>query len=65
LYRFQRPAIAPQLIYTHDWEEGDFVIFHNRGLMHTLVGTLAEDEVRIMRQCIISGTEMPMGPDGA
>ncbi|PNP58368.1 hypothetical protein THARTR1_01883 [Trichoderma harzianum] len=32
LYRLQRPGIAPQLVYAHDWEEGDFVIFHNRGL---------------------------------
>ncbi|PNP43626.1 hypothetical protein TGAMA5MH_04598 [Trichoderma gamsii] len=63
LYRLQRPGIAPQLVYTHDWEEGDFVIFHNRGLIHSVVGTLADDEVRIMRQCIIAGTEMPLGPD--
>ncbi|KAK1252128.1 hypothetical protein MKX08_003315 [Trichoderma sp. CBMAI-0020] len=63
LYRFQRPGIAPQLVYTHDWQEGDFIIFHNRGLIHSVVGTLAENEVRIMRQCIIAGTEMPLGPD--
>lgn len=64
LYQFQRPGIAPQSVYTHDWQEGDFVIFHNRGLLHSVVRTLAEDEVRIMRQCIISGTEIPLGPDG-
>ncbi|EHK22994.1 uncharacterized protein TRIVIDRAFT_191588 [Trichoderma virens Gv29-8] len=63
LYRLQRPGIAPQLVYAHDWEEGDFVIFHNRGLLHAVVGSLAEDEVRIMRQCIIAGTEMPEGPE--
>ncbi|PKK45329.1 hypothetical protein CI102_10127 [Trichoderma harzianum] len=63
LYRLQRPGIAPQLVYAHDWEEGDFVIFHNRGLQHSIVGSLAEDEVRIMRQCIIAGTEMPEGPE--
>lgn len=63
LYRLQRPGIAPQLVYTHDWQEGDFVIFHNRGLLHAVVGTLAEDEVRIMRQCIIAGVEMPQGPE--
>ncbi|KAL7928144.1 hypothetical protein V8C35DRAFT_318805 [Trichoderma chlorosporum] len=26
LYWLQRPGIAPQLVYAHDWEEGDFVI---------------------------------------
>ncbi|KAM0252779.1 hypothetical protein ACHAQJ_007617 [Trichoderma viride] len=64
LYRLQRPGIASQLVYAHDWQGGDLMIFHNRGLLHSVVGTLAEDEVRIMRQCIISGTEMPQGPEG-
>ncbi|KAI9710346.1 MAG: hypothetical protein M1820_002841 [Bogoriella megaspora] len=27
LYRLQRPGIAPDLVYAHDWEEGDLVIF--------------------------------------
>ena len=63
VYRLQRPGIAPSKVYAHDWEEGDFVIFHNRGVLHTVVGAFAEDEVRLFRQCNIAGSAMPVGPD--
>ncbi|XWW93051.1 hypothetical protein V2A60_000979 [Cordyceps javanica] len=62
IHRLQRPGIAPDLVYAHDWEEGDFVIFHNRGLLHSVVGAFAEDEVRIFRQCNIAGSKLPTGP---
>ncbi|PKS11734.1 hypothetical protein jhhlp_001722 [Lomentospora prolificans] len=62
IYRLQRPGIAPELVYAHDWQEGDFVIFHNRGVLHSVVGAFAEDEVRLFRQCNIAGSEMPAGP---
>ncbi|KAH7319588.1 hypothetical protein B0I35DRAFT_408390 [Stachybotrys elegans] len=62
VYRLQRPAISPAHVYAHDWEEGDFVIFHNRGVLHSVVGAFAEDEVRLFRQCNIAGSEMPQGP---
>ncbi|KAI1656303.1 hypothetical protein F4813DRAFT_131057 [Daldinia decipiens] len=41
IYRLQRPAIAPKpkLVYAHDWEERDFVLFH-RGLLHSVVARL-------------------------
>ncbi|KAJ7681357.1 taurine catabolism dioxygenase TauD, TfdA family-domain-containing protein [Mycena rosella] len=29
LYTMQRPAIAPSLVYPHDWQENDLVLFHN------------------------------------
>ncbi|KAM0276663.1 hypothetical protein ACHAQH_006525 [Verticillium albo-atrum] len=62
VHRLQRPGIAPERVYAHDWEEGDFVIFHNRGVLHSVVGAFAEDEVRLFRQCNIAGSELPGGP---
>lgn len=62
VYRFQRPAIAPKFVYAHDWEQGDFVLFHNRGLLHSVVGAFAEDEVRLFRQCNVAASHFPEGP---
>ncbi|WYZ43305.1 hypothetical protein EsH8_VI_001004 [Colletotrichum jinshuiense] len=62
VHRLQRPGISPRNVYTHDWEQGDFVIFHNRGLIHSVVGAFAEDEVRLFRQCNIAGSRLPEGP---
>jgi len=50
LYEMQRPAIAPSLVYPHDWREGDMVVFHNRGVLHTVVGAFAPDQVRAFHQ---------------
>lgn len=62
LHRLQRPGISPRMIYAHDWEEGDLVIFHNRGVLHSVVGAFADDEVRLFRQCNIAASYMPEGP---
>lgn len=62
IFRLQRPGIAPKMVYAHEWEEGDFVIFHNRGLLHSVVGAFAEDEVRLFRQCNVAASHFPVGP---
>lgn len=62
VHRLQRPGIAPKMVYPHDWEQGDFVLFHNRGVLHSVVGAFAEDEVRLFRQCNIAGSRLPDGP---
>lgn len=62
VHRLQRPGIAPELVYPHDWEEGDLVLFHNRGLLHSVVGAFAEDEVRLFRQCNVAASHFPEGP---
>jgi alpha-ketoglutarate-dependent taurine dioxygenase len=62
VHRLQRPAIAPKYVYAHDWEEGDFVLFHNRGLLHTVVGAFDEHEVRLFRQCNVAASAFPAGP---
>ncbi|KAJ7437097.1 Clavaminate synthase-like protein [Mycena galericulata] len=62
LYRMQRPAIAPSLIYPHDWSERDLVLFHNRGVLHTVVGAFAPDQVRAFHQCNLAASDDPTGP---
>lgn len=62
VYRMQRPAIAPGNVYAHDWQEGDLVLFHNRGVIHSVVGAFAEEEVRLFRQCNIAASHLPEGP---
>ncbi|KAB8077893.1 hypothetical protein BDV29DRAFT_197902 [Aspergillus leporis] len=63
VYRLQRPAISPQYVYAHDWEEGDLVLFHNRGVIHSVVGAFGEGEVRLFRQCNLAAGEAPVGMD--
>ncbi|KAL4398736.1 oxidoreductase [Malassezia pachydermatis] len=57
VYNLQRPAISPSYVYPHDWEEGDLVLFHNRGVLHTVVGAFSDKEVRIFRQCNLAASE--------
>lgn len=63
VHRLQRPGISPNLVYAHDWEEGDLVLFNNQGVLHSVVGAFAEDEVRLFRQCNMAASEAPLGPD--
>lgn len=50
VYRLQRPAIAPSKIYAHDWKEGDMALFHNQGVLHSVVGAFEPEEVRMFHQ---------------
>ncbi|KAJ7172897.1 Clavaminate synthase-like protein [Mycena crocata] len=62
LYTMQRPGIAPSLIYPHDWQENDLVLFHNRGVLHSVVGAFAPEEVRAFHQCNLAASDEPVGP---
>ncbi|TVY37065.1 putative dioxygenase [Lachnellula subtilissima] len=64
VHRLQRPAISPQYIYAHDWEEGDLVLFNNQGVLHSVVGAFSPEEKRLFRQCNMASSEGVMGPDG-
>ncbi|EYE91996.1 TauD/TfdA family dioxygenase [Aspergillus ruber CBS 135680] len=57
VYNLQRPAISPQYVYAHDWEEGDLVLFNNRGVLHSVVGAFGDGEVRLFRQCNLAASE--------
>ncbi|KAK7459664.1 hypothetical protein VKT23_009645 [Stygiomarasmius scandens] len=62
LYKMQRPAISPELVYPHDWHEKDLVLFHNRGILHSVVGAFKEDQVRAFHQCNLAASDDPVGP---
>ena len=62
VYKLQRPAISPDLVYAHDWDAGDMVLFNNQGVIHSVVGAFAPDEVRLFRQCNLSASGPPVGP---
>lgn len=63
IYKLQRPGIDPELVYPHDWEEGDLVLFNNHGVMHSVVGSFRDGETRIFRQCNLAASRAPLGPD--
>lgn len=63
VHRLQRPGISPQYVYPHDWEEGDLVLFHNQGLIHSVVGAFSPEEKRLFRQCNLASSEGVRGPD--
>ncbi|KAA8642338.1 hypothetical protein EYZ11_008363 [Aspergillus tanneri] len=62
IYKLQRPAISPQYVYAHDWSEGDMILFNNHGVLHTVVGTLQPNMLRVFRQCNLAASEPPAGP---
>jgi alpha-ketoglutarate-dependent taurine dioxygenase len=62
VYSIQRPAIAPEKVYAHDWKEGDMCLFHNAGTLHSVVGAFKETDVRIFHQCNLAASEDPKGP---
>ncbi|KAI9487157.1 MAG: hypothetical protein EXX96DRAFT_614952 [Benjaminiella poitrasii] len=60
LYKIQRPAISPENVFAHEWQDGDFVIFHNRGLLHSVVGSLKDTDERVFHQCNIASADDPI-----
>jgi alpha-ketoglutarate-dependent taurine dioxygenase len=61
LYELMRPAIAPSRVYAHPWRAGDLVIFHNRGVWHSVVGSLEPTDLRVYHQCNLASSEPPRG----
>jgi alpha-ketoglutarate-dependent taurine dioxygenase len=55
-----RPAIAPARVYAHAWRDGDLVIFHNRAVWHSVVGSLRPTDVRVYHQCNLAASEPPL-----
>jgi xanthine dioxygenase len=49
-------------VYPHDWQEKDLVLFHNRGVLHTVVGAFTPDQVRAFHQCNLAASDDPVGP---
>ena len=42
--------------------EKDLVLFHNRGVLHTVVGAFTPDQVRAFHQCNLAASSDPVGP---
>ena len=42
--------------------ERDLVLFHNRGVLHTVVGAFTPDQVRVFHQCNLAASDEPAGP---
>ncbi|CAO2650232.1 Nn.00g015240.m01.CDS01 [Neocucurbitaria sp. VM-36] len=67
VHKLLKKVYKPENIYFHRWREGDLVIFHNRGVVHSITGELSapsgdeDQEKRLLWQCTMaSGTE-PVG----
>ncbi|RDW75729.1 alpha-ketoglutarate dependent xanthine dioxygenase-3 [Coleophoma crateriformis] len=63
-YSLQKRIWAAENIYAHRWQEGDLVIFHNKGVMHSITGQLAqyredEEKKRLLWQCTMGSAEAP------
>ncbi|KAK9455067.1 hypothetical protein V1511DRAFT_499358 [Dipodascopsis uninucleata] len=60
IHRLMRPNISPDKIYLHNWQEGDLVIFFNRGVWHSVTGQFEPDGTRLMHQCNIASGNDPV-----
>ena len=39
------------------------MLFHNRGVMHTAVGSFMPEQIRAFHQCNLAASDEPVGPD--
>ncbi|KAI8448663.1 hypothetical protein BY996DRAFT_6419453 [Phakopsora pachyrhizi] len=62
-YKLQRPGISPDLVYCHNWKAKDLCLFHNRGVLHTVIGAFKEDQDQAFWQCNMASSDEPLGPD--
>lgn len=59
-HTFQSKVYAPENIFAHRWEQGDLVIFHNRGVLHSISGQLSKyPDRRLLWQCTMASTALP------
>jgi alpha-ketoglutarate-dependent taurine dioxygenase len=56
LYRLQEWAAQPAFTYSHEWQDGEFVIWDNQGVMHRVI-PYDEDCGRMMHRTTIMGHE--------
>ncbi|RDW91643.1 alpha-ketoglutarate dependent xanthine dioxygenase-2 [Coleophoma crateriformis] len=59
-YALQSKVYAPENIFAHRWEQGDLVMFHNRGLLHSISGQLSRyPNRRLLWQCSMASGALP------
>ena len=49
-------------MYPHGWRENDLVLFHNRGVLHMVVGAFTPHQVRAFHQCNLAVSDDPAEP---
>lgn len=64
VYEMQRKIYAAENIYAQRWEEEDLVIFHNRGVIHSITGQLSghkddDNKRRLLWQCTMTSATSP------
>lgn len=59
IYKWMKPAIAPQNVYAHEWSDGELCIFFNRGVWHSVSGQFDDGEKRLCHQCNIASNDIP------
>ncbi|KXT02986.1 hypothetical protein AC579_4788 [Pseudocercospora musae] len=60
VHRMQSRIYRPENIYAHRWRKGDLVVFHNRGVMHSITGQLAKHpQRRLLWQCSMASETWP------
>ena len=45
--------LKPEYLWTHEWTEGDFLLWDNLGTVHTALADYTADEHRLMKRCQI------------
>ncbi|KAF2635709.1 alpha-ketoglutarate dependent xanthine dioxygenase [Massarina eburnea CBS 473.64] len=66
VHKLLKRVYAPENIYFHRWQEGDLVIFHNRGVLHSITGELSasskddDSEKRLLWQCTMASGTAPV-----
>ncbi|QDS68742.1 hypothetical protein FKW77_004626 [Venturia effusa] len=59
-HSLQSRVYRPENVYAHDWKEGDLVLFHNRGVMHSISGQLDRyPDKRLLWQCNMASGAIP------
>ncbi len=43
-------------------QKKDLMLWNNRGLMHTVVGHFAKDQIRLFHQCNLAASDAPLVP---
>ncbi|GAA5851566.1 hypothetical protein JCM8547_001134 [Rhodosporidiobolus lusitaniae] len=62
LYKLQKPFLKPENVLVVPQEEGDLVLWHNRGVRHTAIEYPSSGDTRIMHQIHIAGSDDPGNP---
>lgn len=59
-HNLQSKVYKPENIFAHAWKKGDLVMFHNRGVLHSISGQLSGyTDRRLLWQCSMASGASP------